>query len=69
MPLPPGAVTALGAIPAENRWYFWNGASKPKSAVGDYQKSLAKVFKAAGVPRAYPTYFGTPVRPISYRKA
>jgi len=56
-PLPPGAVTALGAIPAKNRWYFWNGASKPKSAVGDYQKSLAKVLKAAGVPRAHPHLF------------
>jgi len=56
-PLPPGAVTALGAIPAKNRWYFWNGASKPKSAVGDYQKSLAKIFKAAGVPRAHPHLF------------
>jgi integrase/recombinase XerD len=56
-PLPPQVVEALAAIPAEGRWYFWNGASKPKSAVGDYQKSLAKVFKAAGVPRAYPHLF------------
>jgi integrase/recombinase XerD len=56
-PLPPQAVEALGAIPANGRWYFWNGASKPKSAVGDYQKSLAKVFKAAVVPRTYPQLF------------
>jgi integrase/recombinase XerD len=57
-PLPPEVVAALGAIPAENRHlYFWNGASKPKSAVGNYQASLAKVFKAAGVPRAYPHLF------------
>jgi integrase/recombinase XerD len=56
-PLPPEAVAALRAIHAENKWYFWNGTSKPKSAVGDYQKSLAKVFKAAGVPRAYPHLF------------
>jgi integrase len=51
------AVTALGAIPEENRWYFWDGTSKPRSAVGVYQKSLAKVFEASGVPRAYPHLF------------
>jgi integrase len=56
-PLPPQVVDALAAIPAESRWYFWNGASKPKSAVGDYQNSLARVFKAAGVPRAHPHLF------------
>ena len=56
-PLPPQVVAALAAVPEENRWYFWDGLSKPKSAVGVYQKSLAKVFKAAGVPRAYPHLF------------
>ena len=56
-PLPPQVVSALAAIPEEGRWYFWDGLSKPKSAVGVYQKSLAKVFEAAGVPRAYPHLF------------
>jgi integrase/recombinase XerD len=56
-PLPPLVVAALAALPAEGRWYFWDGLSLPKSAVGVYQKSLAKIFKAAGVPRAYPHLF------------
>jgi len=56
-PLPPQAVAALAALPHKGRWYFWNGTSKPKSAVGDYQKALAKVFKAAKVPRAHPHLF------------
>jgi integrase len=52
-PLPPQVVTALGKIAVEGDWYFWDGLSKPRSALGVYQKSLAKVFESAGVPRAY----------------
>jgi integrase len=56
-PLPPQAVEALAAVSTPGKFYFWSGASKPKSAVGDYQRSLAKVFKLAEVPRAYPHLF------------
>jgi len=34
-------------------YYFWSGESKPKSAVGDWQRSLAKLFDLAKVPRAH----------------
>jgi integrase len=56
-PLPPKTVAALAAVPASGPWYFWNGVSKPKSAVGDYQKSLRKLFETAKVPRAHPHLF------------
>jgi integrase/recombinase XerD len=56
-PLPLTVVEALAALPTTGRWYFWDGISKPKSAVGVYQKALQKVFKAAGVPRAHPHLF------------
>jgi integrase/recombinase XerD len=56
-PLPPQVVDALTELPDKSRWYFWDGVSKPKSAVGVWQKSLMKVFKAAGVPRAFPHLF------------
>jgi integrase len=29
-PLPPQVVVALAAIPAKNRWYFWDGTSEAK---------------------------------------
>ena len=56
-PLPPQVVAALAAVQTKGQWYFWDGLSKPKSAVGVYQKSLARVFEAAGVPRAHPHLF------------
>ena len=51
-PLPPIVMSALHAIPAST-YYFWTGLSKPKSAVGDWQRSLKRLFKLAGVPDAY----------------
>ncbi|MBZ5676414.1 MAG: tyrosine-type recombinase/integrase [Acidobacteriia bacterium] len=33
-----------------SRRRFWSGESKPKSAVGDWQRSLRKLFVLAGVP-------------------
>jgi len=58
-PLPPEVTKALDAIPDLNNhpYYFWSGKSKPKAAVGDYQRALQKVFTGAGVPRAYPHLF------------
>jgi integrase len=56
-PLPPEAITALEAIPSEGKHFFWSGRSTPKSAVGDYQRSLRIVFKKAEVPRAFPHLF------------
>jgi integrase/recombinase XerD len=50
-PLPDVVVRALEACPRTNpRYFFWSGRSKPKSAVGDWQRSLRKLFRLAGVP-------------------
>ena len=42
---------ALDEIPTNGDYYFWSGTSTPKSAVGDYQRALRKVFITASVPR------------------
>ena len=53
-PLPDVVVNALAAVsrPASPH-YFWSGESTPKSAVGDWQRSLAKLFELAEVPGAH----------------
>jgi len=49
-PLPDFVVLALDACPKTSAgFFFWSGDSKPKSAVGDWQRSLAKLFKLAGI--------------------
>jgi integrase/recombinase XerD len=48
-PLPPFVVEALNGIPA-SAYFFWSGLSKPKSAVGDWQRSLKRLLILAGVP-------------------
>jgi hypothetical protein len=44
-------MNALNAIP-DSTYYFWTGISKPKSAVGDWQSSLKRLFELGGVPDA-----------------
>lgn len=56
-PLPPDAIEALKAIHAEGEYYFWSGTSKPKSAVGDYQRALRTLFDNAGTPRIHAHLF------------
>jgi len=51
-PLPPFVVQALDVIPAST-YFFWTGSSKPKSAVGDWQRALKRLFILAGVPEAH----------------
>jgi integrase/recombinase XerD len=51
-PLPPVLIKALDDIP-ESTYYFWTGLSKPKSAVGDWQRSLKRLFNLANVPKAH----------------
>ena len=48
-PLPPFVLSALESIPITGLYYFWTGESKPKSAVGDWQRALKKLFVLAGV--------------------
>jgi len=49
VPLPKAAVEALGCIEESGNYFFWSGNGLPKSATADWQRTLAKVFKAAGV--------------------
>lgn len=49
-PLPPFVVAELENIRGTNaQHFFWSGAGKPKSCVGDWQRSLKKLFILAGV--------------------
>lgn len=49
-PVPDFVVNALEDAPNTNsRYFFWTGESKPKSAVGDWQRSLRKLFALAKV--------------------
>jgi Phage integrase family len=56
-PLPPETIEALKAIQAEGEHYFWSGVSKPKSAVGDYQRALRTLFDNAETPRVHAHLF------------
>jgi integrase/recombinase XerD len=45
-------MNALNAIP-DSTYYFWTGLSKPKSTVGDWQRSLKRLFELDAVPDAH----------------
>lgn len=50
-PIPDFVTEALFACERTNQsYFFWTGESNPKSAVGDWQRSLRKLFTLAGVP-------------------
>jgi len=54
LPLPEFVLTALEQAPVINeRYYFWSGSGKLKSAVADWHRLLAKVYAIAGVPGAH----------------
>jgi integrase/recombinase XerD len=55
-PLPPFVVEALKAIP-ESTYFFWTGLSTPKTAAGNWQSSLKRLFILAGVPEGHPHRF------------
>ena len=53
-PLPENVTEALeGFVTANQQYYFWSGTSNPKSAVGDWQRALRRLFKLAGVPSGH----------------
>jgi integrase len=41
------------AIPARGDYFFWSGRSKPKSAVGNWQRALKRLFVLAEVPTGH----------------
>ncbi len=50
LPLPPAVVEALSTVAGTSgQYFFWTGESKPKSVVGDWQRSLRKLFRLARV--------------------
>jgi len=53
-PLPEAVVAELETIqgPSPDH-FFWSGEGKPKSCVGDWQRSLKKLFHLAGVPTGH----------------
>lgn len=55
LPLPTIVTEGLDRIPIAPgvAHFFWSGESKPKSAVGDWQRSLARVFKLARVSKGH----------------
>jgi integrase len=51
LPLPGFVVDALAEVEGTNQeYFFWSGVSKTKSAVGDWQRSLRKLFCLANIP-------------------
>jgi len=49
-PLPPSLIEKLRRVRCScNQYFFWTGTSKPKSAVGNFQRALKRLFKLAGV--------------------
>jgi len=50
-PLPDAVIHALEAVRGTNaKYFFWTGQGKLKSAIGDWQRSLSKLFALANVP-------------------
>lgn len=50
-PLPDFVVTELEMVRGTSmQYFFWSGEGKPKSCVGDWQRSLKKLFSLAEVP-------------------
>jgi len=48
IPLPPVVLKALKQVP-DQKYPFWTGESKPKSAAFVWQRTLGKLFKLAGI--------------------
>ena len=54
VPVPPAVIEALNEVPIISIEYlFWSGSGLPKSCVADWQRSLRKLFKLAGVEKAH----------------
>jgi len=58
LPLPSAVVEALSnVVGTSSQYFFWTGESNPKSAVGDWQRSLRKLFRLASVSHGHPHRF------------
>ena len=53
IPLSPSLLELLDAVIGTSpHFYFWSGLGKLKSAIGDWQRTLSRLFKLAAVPDA-----------------
>ena len=53
-PLPPWVAEELRMVRGTgNEYFFWTGESEPKSCVGDWQRSLKRLFRLAGIPNGH----------------
>jgi len=52
MPLPSSLIRELDAVDGTNpQYFFWSGHGKLKSCIGNWQRSLKRVFRLAGIPK------------------
>jgi integrase/recombinase XerD len=58
VPIPKHVTEALKSIENFGTYFFWSGNGLPKSAVSDWQRTLARVFDDAGV-KGHPHRFRT----------
>jgi integrase/recombinase XerD len=49
IPLPDSVLQELEKVNPSGRFFFWSGVGNPKSAVADWQRSLAKLFALAAI--------------------
>jgi integrase/recombinase XerD len=49
LPLPESVLKELNEVNPLGKYFFWSGNGLAKSAVADWQRSLAKLFKLAGI--------------------
>lgn len=65
--LPAEVVEALEALPKENPdYFFWNGISKPRSLVGDYNRMFQRLWKLVRWPRPVVDGEGNAIQPHSH---
>jgi integrase/recombinase XerD len=53
IPLTNALLSQLDSVQPSNGFYFWTGESKLKSRIGNWQRSLKRLFRAAGVDNGF----------------
>jgi integrase/recombinase XerD len=69
VPIPPTVVDTLRTLESENaEYFFWSGTSKPRGLVGNFNRSLARLWKLVRWPKDRPVVDGdgNPVAPHSH---
>jgi site-specific recombinase XerD len=67
LPLPPKVVEDLRALSSSNdAYFFWSGTSKPRGLVGNFNRSLARLWKLVKWPRPLVDVDHNPVNPHSH---